>query len=137
MCLQGQGSVVALDVSAPRLAALRDTAAAQRWGAMVRTVTADLREFAAAAAAAAAEASSSSSSSNSSSSTDGTSSRSESGSSTPPQQQQQRERRVHYDRVLLDAPCSGTGVLAKRADLRWRLTPEVLAQVQGPAKEMC
>lgn len=26
------------------------------------------------------------------------------------------------DRVLLDAPCSGTGVLAKRADLRWRRT---------------
>jgi 16S rRNA (cytosine967-C5)-methyltransferase len=25
-----------------------------------------------------------------------------------------------FDRVLLDAPCSGTGVLAKRADLRWR-----------------
>lgn len=28
-----------------------------------------------------------------------------------------------YDRVLVDAPCSGTGVLAKRADLRWRRTP--------------
>ena len=28
------------------------------------------------------------------------------------------------DRVLLDAPCSGLGVLAKRADLRWRRTPE-------------
>ena len=26
------------------------------------------------------------------------------------------------DRVLLDAPCSGLGVLAKRADLRWRRT---------------
>ena len=25
-----------------------------------------------------------------------------------------------FDRVLVDAPCSGTGVLAKRADLRWR-----------------
>ncbi|HIG73140.1 MAG TPA: 16S rRNA (cytosine(967)-C(5))-methyltransferase RsmB [Bacteroidetes bacterium] len=29
-----------------------------------------------------------------------------------------------FDRVLLDAPCSGTGVLAKRADLRWNRTPE-------------
>lgn len=28
------------------------------------------------------------------------------------------------DRVLLDAPCSGLGVLAKRADLRWRRTPD-------------
>ncbi|GMQ80655.1 MAG: 16S rRNA (cytosine(967)-C(5))-methyltransferase RsmB [Rhodothermia bacterium] len=25
-----------------------------------------------------------------------------------------------YDKVLLDAPCSGLGVLSKRADLRWR-----------------
>ncbi len=30
------------------------------------------------------------------------------------------------DAVLLDAPCSGTGVLAKRADLRWNRTPEEL-----------
>ena len=28
-----------------------------------------------------------------------------------------------FDRVLLDAPCSGSGVLAKRADLRWRRQP--------------
>lgn len=28
------------------------------------------------------------------------------------------------DRVLVDAPCSGLGVLAKRADLRWNRTPE-------------
>jgi 16S rRNA (cytosine967-C5)-methyltransferase len=26
---------------------------------------------------------------------------------------------VQYDKVLLDAPCSGLGVLSKRADLRW------------------
>lgn len=31
-----------------------------------------------------------------------------------------------FDRVLLDAPCSGTGVLAKRADLRWNRAPEDL-----------
>ena len=34
-----------------------------------------------------------------------------------------------YDRVLLDAPCSGTGVLGKRADLRWRRSPEALAEL--------
>ena len=34
-----------------------------------------------------------------------------------------------YDRVLLDAPCSGLGVLARRADLRWRRTPDDLARL--------
>ncbi len=33
------------------------------------------------------------------------------------------------DRVLLDAPCSGLGVLAKRADLRWRRTSEEIAEL--------
>lgn len=33
------------------------------------------------------------------------------------------------DGVLLDAPCTGTGVLCKRADLRWRRTPEELANI--------
>jgi len=28
-----------------------------------------------------------------------------------------------FDRVLLDAPCSGLGVLGQRPDLRWRATP--------------
>src|SRR4030095_4053275 len=28
-----------------------------------------------------------------------------------------------FDRVLLDAPCSGLGVLASRPDLRWRSEP--------------
>ena len=31
--------------------------------------------------------------------------------------------------MLLDAPCSGTGVLAKRADLRWRLTPSSIPEL--------
>jgi 16S rRNA (cytosine967-C5)-methyltransferase len=29
----------------------------------------------------------------------------------------------HYDRALVDAPCSGLGVLASRPDLRWRAEP--------------
>lgn len=33
------------------------------------------------------------------------------------------------DRVLLDAPCSGLGVLSKRADLRWRRSPEDVKQL--------
>jgi len=37
-----------------------------------------------------------------------------------------RNDRPEADRVLLDVPCSGLGVLSKRADLRWRRTPEEL-----------
>ncbi|WP_419919325.1 transcription antitermination factor NusB [Candidatus Poriferisocius sp.] len=29
-----------------------------------------------------------------------------------------------FDRVLVDAPCSGLGVLGRRADARWRVNPE-------------
>ncbi|MCH8525284.1 MAG: 16S rRNA (cytosine(967)-C(5))-methyltransferase RsmB [Balneolales bacterium] len=39
------------------------------------------------------------------------------------------ERFKLADAVLLDAPCSGTGVLSKRADLRWKRTPEELSAI--------
>jgi 16S rRNA (cytosine967-C5)-methyltransferase len=29
-----------------------------------------------------------------------------------------------FDRILVDAPCTNTGVMRRRVDLRWRLTPE-------------
>jgi len=35
------------------------------------------------------------------------------------------------DRVLVDAPCSGLGVLAKRADARWRKTEATIRAVTG------
>lgn len=40
------------------------------------------------------------------------------------------------DRVLLDAPCTGLGVLAKRADLRWKRTPEELLRVTDLQAEL-
>jgi 16S rRNA (cytosine967-C5)-methyltransferase len=47
-----------------------------------------------------------------------------------------------FDLIWVDAPCSGTGVLSRRADLRWKLTPgditahppeqqAILEEVQG------
>ena len=33
------------------------------------------------------------------------------------------------DAVLVDAPCTGTGTLARHPDARWRLTPEMPAQM--------
>lgn len=41
-----------------------------------------------------------------------------------------------FDRVLVDAPCSGTGVLAKRADLRWRRRKEDLPTLCGLQGEL-
>ena len=34
-----------------------------------------------------------------------------------------------FDRVLVDAPCSGLGVLARRADARWRKGPDVFREL--------
>ncbi|KAJ0561373.1 putative 16S rRNA (cytosine(967)-C(5))-methyltransferase [Helianthus annuus] len=38
---------------------------------------------------------------------------------------------VTYDKVLLDAPCSGLGVLSKRADLRWNRKSEDMEQLKN------
>ncbi len=40
------------------------------------------------------------------------------------------------DRVLVDAPCSGLGVLAKRADLRWQRSPEDLDELTALQGEL-
>jgi len=35
-----------------------------------------------------------------------------------------------FDRVLVDAPCSNTGVIRRRVDLRWRLRPEEIERLR-------
>jgi len=35
-----------------------------------------------------------------------------------------------FDRILIDAPCSNTGVMRRRVDLRWRLRPKDFVRMQ-------
>ena len=37
---------------------------------------------------------------------------------------------AEFDRVLADVPCSGTGTLARNPEIKWRLKPEVLRDLQ-------
>ena len=37
---------------------------------------------------------------------------------------------TRFDRVLADVPCSGTGTLARNPEIKWRLTPQDLADLQ-------
>jgi 16S rRNA (cytosine967-C5)-methyltransferase len=41
-----------------------------------------------------------------------------------------------FHRVLVDAPCSGLGVLARRADARWRKKPDLIARMAGVQREL-
>lgn len=36
-----------------------------------------------------------------------------------------------FDRILVDAPCSGTGTLSRHPEIRWRLRPEQLAELHS------
>jgi 16S rRNA (cytosine967-C5)-methyltransferase len=47
-----------------------------------------------------------------------------------------RDDAPQADRVLLDAPCSGLGVLAKRADLRWQRTPDEIDDLAALQDEL-
>jgi len=40
------------------------------------------------------------------------------------------------DRVLIDAPCSGLGVLRRNPDAKWKLQPEFLKQIQDTQAEI-
>jgi len=37
---------------------------------------------------------------------------------------------THFDRILIDAPCSNSGVMRRRVDLRWRISPEEIVRLQ-------
>lgn len=41
-----------------------------------------------------------------------------------------------YSRILVDAPCSNTGVMRRRVDLRWRLRPEELGRLRKMQLEL-
>jgi 16S rRNA (cytosine967-C5)-methyltransferase len=38
---------------------------------------------------------------------------------------------IQFDRILVDAPCSGTGTLARNPEIKWRLKPDDLSRLQS------
>lgn len=47
-------------------------------------------------------------------------------------------KRLHQsaDRLLLDVPCSGMGVLRRNPDAKWKLSPEFIVQVQATQQDI-
>jgi 16S rRNA (cytosine967-C5)-methyltransferase len=43
---------------------------------------------------------------------------------------------ITFDRILVDAPCSGTGTLARHPEIRWRFRPDQLAELHGMQVEI-
>jgi len=43
---------------------------------------------------------------------------------------------IQFQRILLDAPCSGTGTLARHPEIRWRLRPEQLREFHSLQLQM-
>jgi 16S rRNA (cytosine967-C5)-methyltransferase len=41
-----------------------------------------------------------------------------------------------FDRILVDAPCSGTGTLARNPEIRWRLTPSDIEELHAKQKRI-
>jgi 16S rRNA (cytosine967-C5)-methyltransferase len=44
--------------------------------------------------------------------------------------QNSKLKNLGFDKILIDAPCSNTGVLRRRVDLRWRISPEEILRLQ-------
>ena len=47
-----------------------------------------------------------------------------------------RKWRAKFDRVVIDAPCSGSGTWRRQVDARWRLTPDILARHHATQQEL-
>ena len=47
-------------------------------------------------------------------------------------------KRLHgaADRLLLDVPCSGTGVIKRNPDTKWKLQPDHIERVQGMQRDI-
>ena len=41
-----------------------------------------------------------------------------------------------FDRILIDAPCSNTGVMRRRVDLRWRIQSAEIERLRGAQLEL-
>ena len=46
------------------------------------------------------------------------------------------DREGWFDRILVDAPCSNTGVLRRRVDLRWRIKPDEIDRLRQTQSEL-
>ena len=40
------------------------------------------------------------------------------------------------DRLLIDAPCTGLGVLSRNPDAKWKLQPDFVAKIQETQQEL-
>lgn len=43
---------------------------------------------------------------------------------------------LKFDRILLDAPCTGLGAIQRRAEARWKKTPDQIKELSDKAKEL-
>lgn len=42
-----------------------------------------------------------------------------------------KNQKSEFDKILVDAPCSNTGVMRRRVDLRWRIRPEEIERLRA------